>query len=96
MRNHKSSKKPITIGEIVRTCRKSNGWTVKDFIRASKIGVTSTYISHVELGRSLPSPEFIRKIAPIIDYYNLKELMDIAKRVKLKEYNDYLNKKYNQ
>lgn len=57
-----------TIGNELRSLRKSNNLQVKDI--AENVGVSSTYISEIERNNKVPSNELIEKMA---ETYNVDE-----------------------
>ena len=52
-------------GERIRTLRTSRGWSQSGL--AAAIGVSKSYLSHIEAGRRPVGPEVLRKIADALD-----------------------------
>lgn len=55
----------LTLGSAIKKLRQSGGISQKDLAR--EIGVTPSYLSHVEAGRREPSIQMLREISEHLD-----------------------------
>lgn len=82
-----------TFGEKIRTYRREKGWTVKDFIERLGNDLSPAYITKIEVHGEIPSPELICKISEV---FGLKEqeLLESAKEIKVQQFEESLEKRY--
>jgi len=85
-----------SLGEIVRSFRKKNKLSAKQFIeRLKEIGSTLSpaFITKLEVHGEVPSPDLICKLAEVIGH-SPEELLKIARESKIQDYHNSLEKKY--
>jgi transcriptional regulator with XRE-family HTH domain len=63
-----------TIGENIRRERKKKNITQKEL--GEKVGISNTYLSDMEIGRTNPSIKTLRKIAQGLDIHYIELLKD--------------------
>jgi transcriptional regulator with XRE-family HTH domain len=83
----------LRFGELIQKLRKDKGWTVREFLDKFDKGISPSYITRIEQYDEIPSPEFIIKIAEIFNC-NTEELLECARKIKVKKFDDILHKKY--
>ncbi|MCX6575289.1 MAG: helix-turn-helix transcriptional regulator, partial [Candidatus Aminicenantes bacterium] len=59
-------KKGISFGNSIRNLRERRGLSIKNL--AATLKVNYTYLSKIENNRSIPSEEFIEKLARVFNY----------------------------
>lgn len=64
----------VSIGDNIRKYRKSGKLTQKDLGEA--IGISNTYLSDIETGRTNPSIKTLKKIAKALDINYIELLKD--------------------
>jgi len=64
----------VSIGDNIRKYRKSGKLTQKDLGEA--IGISNTYLSDIETGRTNPSIKTLKKIAKALDISYIELLKD--------------------
>ncbi|MFH5835907.1 helix-turn-helix domain-containing protein [Proteiniclasticum sp. C24MP] len=64
----------VSIGDNIRKYRKSGHLTQKDLGEA--IGISNTYLSDIETGRTNPSIKTLKKIAKALDISYIELLKD--------------------
>ena len=77
---HMGTRKQQPFGELIREKRLAKGYSLRKF--ASLIGISPTYLSHVEQGKvdTPPTVERVRKIAELLEE-NTDELIAAAGRM---------------
>jgi transcriptional regulator with XRE-family HTH domain len=78
-------------GDIVRDFRMVEGLTSKEL--AYKLKVSPAYITKIELHNEIPKPELIIKIAKVLRFKSTY-LLSQAKKEKIRQYREKLNRKY--
>lgn len=63
-----------TIGENIRRERKKKNITQKEL--GEKVGISNTYLSDMEIGRTNPSIKTLKKIAQGLDIHYIELLKD--------------------
>lgn len=64
----------VTIGDNIRTYRKKKQFTQKEL--GELIGISNTYLSDMEIGRTNPSIKTLKKIAKGLDIHYMELLRD--------------------
>jgi transcriptional regulator with XRE-family HTH domain len=85
----------LSFGALIQKLRRAKGWTVKQFIEKLEVDISPAYIARIELHGEIPSPELMIKIASVFDY-NEAELWECAKNIKIKKFENSLERKYQQ
>jgi transcriptional regulator with XRE-family HTH domain len=90
---------PGTFGDTVKKQRSEKGWTIKEFIDRlkadSKTTVSPAFITRVEQYGEIPGPALICRMAEVLEL-DLKELLKMARRVKVARFERGLEKKYQE
>jgi len=85
-----------SIGELIRSFRKTNKLSAKKFIeKLESIGstISPAFITKLEVHGEIPSPDLICRLAEVIGY-SPEELLKIAQESKIQDYHNSLKKKY--
>jgi transcriptional regulator with XRE-family HTH domain len=83
----------FSFGKIIKNNRTKKGYSVRDLIKVLNIKLSTAYITKIELHGEIPTGKIIKGLARALDL-DEKELLDIAKEEKLREYLIVLNEKF--
>jgi len=83
----------MKFGEIIRDARLKKQLTYRAMADKLDNIISSAYINAIELHNEIPSPDTVMHLAEVLDL-NADELLEIAKQVKINEFNSLMNKKY--
>ena len=67
----------MEFGELLRQLREESGLGIKKL--APELGVSYTYISKLENGESVPSEEFVKRVARYFDYDSNRLLLSAGR-----------------
>jgi transcriptional regulator with XRE-family HTH domain len=84
-----------SFGYKVQTARKKRGWTVRTFVERLGLALSSAYITKIEVHGEIPAPAVTCKIAEVLGI-DEAELLEIAKEGKRRNFDEVLEKKYQQ
>jgi transcriptional regulator with XRE-family HTH domain len=88
-----------TFGEFIKSQRKENEWTVREFIeRLAELGykkISPAYMTRVEQYGEIPSPEIICGFALVLAC-SVDELVFLAKQEKVSRFDKALENKYRE
>lgn len=85
----------LTFGLLVKTARKERGWTVKELIKRLGGGVSSAYMTKIEIHHEIPSPSFTWKLSEVLGI-DLEVLVESAKESKRRMFEELLERKYEE
>jgi len=83
----------MKFGEIIRDARLKKQLTYRAMADKLDNIISSAYINAIELHDEIPSPDTVMHLAEVLEL-NADELLEIAKQVKINEFNSLMNKKY--